>query len=151
MTNMEFGIYGAKRQTWQGRSARSMLQRMLARNPNISTADLAEAMLPKLESEKIAIEILEYWIANTRRALLRSEPVMPTPEERETKVAEIQTRVAAAVIKTKSVWLASVMASTFGDLAKAGPKFIKLSKMGKPNQKVSDVLSESAVQKILGA
>lgn len=68
--------------------------------------------------------------------------------EREAERKQITKKAIALVNKTKSALLITVMGSTFGELAKlsqAAPQLAKISKMGKPNQLVSDVLSEKSV------
>lgn len=89
---------------------------------------------------------------NCIRAREKNLPPRKLKKIKEEKIAarkQIETRAAVAVRCVQSIWLSNVMASTFGELAKVGGQFAKLAKMGKPSQRVSDVLTEAQVSKLL--
>jgi hypothetical protein len=110
-----------------------------------------------LEDEDLTHAVVSAFAVNVYSSIIRLMPVSKkeTAKRQRAKEEERKTtarRVQEAVIKVKHAMLSTVMESTFGQLAemaKAAPQLAKISKMGRPSQLVSNVLSESAVLKIL--
>src|SRR5262245_4518967 len=134
--NENLGIYGAKRQTWLGNSARAILRKVRMRRKNADIDALVNAMVPLIKEDEEALkQILAYWVPRNLISLEQPTPAPADPlvrqKKKEAEAAEIET----VVSRVKDALIDTVMGSTFGDLArlaKAAPRLAAISKMGKP-------------------
>lgn len=131
----------------------TVMLRLHKENPRRKPEKIYELWIEEILEDRALVHAA--LLSEAVRSLTRIVKLQSVARESKIELVEYEKKkkekiISEKVKEIKSVWLSTVMASTFGELAKAGPKFVRLSKMGNPDQRVSDVMSESAVQKILG-
>ena len=155
---LNLGVTGAKRVTYRGDTVRALLLSIIERNP---TAD--EDQINELFNEAVKFDSLEpvvqdalvYAVTNNYRLLTRKHDTTGAARQaryrgrRSAKMAALEAKIALATVLPSGK---TVAASTFGELAMLGGMFTALSKAGKPDQIVGDVLTtNTALRKAAAA
>jgi len=157
MTNTDLGIYGAKRQTWQGKSARALLKKTRDRHTDASVEELEELMHSKVQDDDdVLSEVLTFWITRNLHSLEPSKPA--TPRERkqlEQRSEEVRAEAKARIdMLVNTLVLSTIMPNgerladcTGAYLVKLGGSVAKIGKkVGK--RKVRDVLTDKDLKEL---
>ncbi len=150
------GFTGAKRQSFNENNPRPILKKLMEDNPSAEIDDLVPMFQSEIGEDELQV-IVAYWVNNNYHSLLNQ---MTRQEDIEVKkaTASAKQRGIAAGIKGVTV-LAERKAililndilpngkklgdSTFGELSDIGGVLSKISKLGGPEQRVRDVLSNN--------
>src|SRR5262245_1617744 len=160
-TEVTPGEQGALRQSWREHNPRDMLKSMMDAYPNETQTQILRRFSEAVsEDQNYLAVVIEYWFANNYRSLVRgSNPkgarAKPAPEIVAAKAAtveKIKERIKQEAIKLLDLVMSNgkpARENTFAFAAKEGGFWTKVSQMGKPKQRIGDVLSEDQIRKVI--
>jgi len=142
--------------TRRSKSPEDLMREILEANPALPDEEIYEKFLARVRRSGPLIEIcIKGFGVNILRAIRRlesPESIQQRRAERKLMKADREQKVKSAVIETIS-WMAhAVFSLTFGEvgeLARAAPHLKKIARMGKSDQRVSDVLTLAQLTKLL--
>lgn len=145
------GIYGAKRQSWERNNARGLLIQIVEDNPDTDDETLFHIF--SAQCAPYFPEIVRYWFANNLRALRPRAPISagPTVDRAVAKQAAQAVRARATKLVLLDFKLPNgkmLRDCTFSECAKAGGWLSKLSTKGQPGEIVGAVLTEKEVRAV---
>jgi hypothetical protein len=169
MSELNTGIYGAKRQSWKSSNPRDVLKRLIEASPHSDDIDLLYECWESLKQrEDYLFTVFEYWFANNYRSLMLPK-ISDAEQEIRTQKTKCQFEHIKNSIKTKigkkitdeiNIALLEMILphgkqlrdTTGKDCAILGPKVgawltVVASKV-RPNQKIGDALSEDQIKEI---
>lgn len=137
-----------------------ILARLVEASPRASDEILflqwAEAMK---KDDDLLLAALRHTFTNLRSALTRSAVLRErqSPEQRQVENAKIKAEVSKKVDAVKSIVLLNLLLpngkaarySTFADAGRAGGFWTKVSKLGKPQQIIGQVVTEEQLRALL--
>lgn len=165
-TTLPIGTTGAKRQSQKKASPRSLLRGIIDGSPRDSESAIRNKFTDAIRDDEDMIDtIIEYWFANNYHRIVTPDERSQAREEKaklrikeRSSYMEATTPAAIDIIKLRAermVFLNMVMPNgkllaecTFKECSSFGSKFMALSAVGKPNERVGK-LSELEVRKYL--
>ncbi len=164
------GGTGAARQSWR-HSPRDLLHTLIEKNPDATERELLSLFTREVEAEPDYLPpIIEYWFALNYRSAVRAANIYAgkgkrparrnSPRDEKAKQAQAKKDVEKAVksaIKREAVKLLDLVMSngkpardnTFAQAAKEGGFWSRVATLGKPRQRIGDVLSEEKLRQLL--
>jgi hypothetical protein len=164
-TDINLGMTGAKRQTWNEANPRALLEVLIAEHPGASRTRLLKlfrARLKEDDGEDYVDVIVEYWFTNNIRSMTSSL----TDEERKEKAAARKRKVDALAaelkkrieVKAQIVLLDMVMPSgkplrdsTGAECKLAGGWLARLASRMQPDELVGENATEEDLQNLYSA
>lgn len=168
MSETDFGLTGAKQQSTHNGDPRSLLARILEKDPKVSDADILEMIREAIAENPEHLEaILLYWITNERRNLTR-RPYSPrnhSPQERKAEAEKemiIAEKNAAEMIKEfktdvfRSKFLDMMVPSldkpvrecTVAEMGTVIGAFSMFANCGEPHQKIGELFTDEEAQRL---
>ena len=167
MTEIYTGTYGAKRQTFEKVSPRSILLELYRRHPRASDDEINKMFTDRvIDDVEMLRPIIVYWLAGNRPSLKRSQApsTLKMPKQRQEEITQQSERVEAikTTIKAKATQLALLNLEVVisknkkkllrecsgAECLKAGGWLVSIAKAIKSTEIVGDVLSESKIRKL---
>jgi hypothetical protein len=164
MTEIDTGVYGAKRQSFRNGTPRALLRQLVEENKRASEKTIKKMFLGRVRDDDEMIDaIVEYWFANHFRKLASPEEIEASlqfkRQDRSSAAKVAKTAVTNKIIETAKIMLLDLTMGngkklrdcTGKDCAKAGGWLTKIAAAIKPTDVVGAVLSETQVRKMWGA
>lgn len=145
MSMIHTGLLGSKVVSWRRSNPRDLLKRIIETNPGATRAQLVSAVRDVASVDEMD-SIIEFWVVNTRRALLKRPE--PSKEEIRARVEQIKNTISARLLDMILPNGKPLRDCTGSECAQVGGWLTKIANRVKPNDVVGTVLTETQVRKL---
>lgn len=155
LTDVDLGVTGAKRASWDKTNPRELLLRIMAEQPEATEEQLFKLFYAAALKGHYDETVYRYWFTNNYNALRPREAEPFSRPERAAKAkAASEERASVAVKRVAEALLAGIILPngkavrdcTFAYVRMQGDRFAKLGRMGKPDKIVGAVLTDEQIE-----